>query len=126
MRRLLLLGLLVALTAAKPPLRADGGFVIASRRELFVDHHLIERMERARLLLHHPTPRELVWPDTNQVSGKEWEGANLPLAKSVRSFAPGPVNQLRDPAIYEEDGRVYLLYAVKGESGIALAELVTQ
>lgn len=65
-------------------------------------------------------PVELLRPE------KEWEGANLPLAKSVRSFAPGPVNQLRDPAIYEEDGRVYLLYAVKGESGIALAELVTR
>ena len=62
-------------------------------------------------------PVEILRPE------KEWEGAGLPLAKSVRSFAPGPVNQLRDPAIYEEDGRVYLLYAVQGESGIALAEL---
>ena len=34
-----------------------------------------------------------------------------------------PANQLRDPAIYEEDGRVYLLYAVAGERGIALAEV---
>ena len=34
-----------------------------------------------------------------------------------------PVNQLRDPAIYEEDGRVYLLYTVAGERGIALAEV---
>ena len=34
-----------------------------------------------------------------------------------------PVNQLRDPAIYEEDDRVYLLYAVAGERGIALAEV---
>jgi len=33
------------------------------------------------------------------------------------------VNQLRDPAIFEEDGRVWLLYAIAGESGIALAEL---
>ena len=63
-------------------------------------------------------PVEILRPE------KDWEGANLPLAKSVRSFAPGPVNQLRDPAIYEEDGRIYLLYAVKGESGIALAELI--
>ncbi len=41
----------------------------------------------------------------------------------MRSVAYGHVNQLRDPAIYEEDGRVYLLYAVAGESGIAIAEL---
>jgi hypothetical protein len=31
------------------------------------------------------------------------------------------VNQLRDPAVYEESGRTFLLYAVAGESGIAIA-----
>jgi hypothetical protein len=34
------------------------------------------------------------------------------------------VNQLRDPAIYVEDDRIYLLYAIAGESGIAIAELI--
>ncbi len=53
----------------------------------------------------------------------DWEGADAPLEPSVRSTAYGHVNQLRDPAIYEEDGRIYLLYAVAGESGIALAEV---
>ena len=53
----------------------------------------------------------------------EWEGAQAPLQPSRRSTAYGLVNQLRDPAIYEEDGRVYLLYAYGGESGIALAEV---
>jgi hypothetical protein len=52
-----------------------------------------------------------------------WEGADAPLAPSVRSTAYGHVNQLRDPAIFEEDGRIYLLYAVAGESGIAIAEV---
>ena len=52
-----------------------------------------------------------------------WEGADAPLEPSVRSTAYGHVNQLRDPAIFEEDGRVFLLYAVAGESGIALAEV---
>ena len=33
------------------------------------------------------------------------------------------VNQLRDPAIYVEDERIYLLYAVAGESGIAIARV---
>jgi hypothetical protein len=33
------------------------------------------------------------------------------------------VNQQRDPAIYEEDGRIFLLYAVAGESGIGIVEL---
>jgi hypothetical protein len=53
----------------------------------------------------------------------DWEGANAPVEPSVRSTAFGHVNQLRDPAIFEEDGRIYLAYAVAGESGIALAEV---
>jgi hypothetical protein len=55
---------------------------------------------------------------------RSWEGADAPLVPSVRSTAYGHVNQLRDPAIFEEGGRVYLLYAVAGESGIAIAEVV--
>jgi hypothetical protein len=54
---------------------------------------------------------------------RSWEGANAPLVPSIRSTAYGPVNQLRDPAIFEENGRVYLFYAVAGESGIAIAAL---
>lgn len=54
---------------------------------------------------------------------RHWEGADLPAEPSIRSVAYGPVNQLRDPAIFEEDGRIYLLYAVAGESGIAIAEV---
>jgi hypothetical protein len=52
-----------------------------------------------------------------------WEGADAPATPSIRSTAYGHVNQLRDPAIFEEDGRVFLLYAVAGESGIAIAEI---
>jgi hypothetical protein len=52
-----------------------------------------------------------------------WEGADAPLVPSVRSTAYGHVNQLRDPAIFEENGRIYLLYAIAGEAGIALAEV---
>jgi hypothetical protein len=54
---------------------------------------------------------------------RAWEGADAPLQRSLRSVAYGHVNQLRDPAIYEENGRVFLLYAVAGESGIAIAEV---
>jgi hypothetical protein len=54
---------------------------------------------------------------------RDWEGADAPLVPSIRSTAYGHVNQLRDPAIFEEEGRIYLLYAVAGESGIAIAEL---
>ena len=62
-------------------------------------------------------PAEVLRPE------RVWEGAAAPLKPSVRSTAYGTVNQLRDPAILEDRGRTYLLYAVAGESGIALAEL---
>lgn len=54
---------------------------------------------------------------------RDWEGADAPLIPSIRSTACGHVNQLRDPAIHQENGRTYLLYAVAGESGIGIAEL---
>jgi len=62
-------------------------------------------------------PEEVLRPE------RDWEGADAPLKPSVRSTAYGHVNQLRDPAIYEESDRVFLLYAVAGESGIAIAEI---
>ena len=52
-----------------------------------------------------------------------WEGADQPNAPSLRSVAPGRVNQLRDPAVFVEDDGCWLLYAVAGESGIGLARL---
>ena len=62
-------------------------------------------------------PEELLRPE------HDWEGAGLPNEGSFRGAINRPVNQLRDPAIFEEDGRVWLLYAVQGEGGIAIAEL---
>ncbi|RWB70643.1 MULTISPECIES: sulfotransferase [unclassified Mesorhizobium] len=56
--------------------------------------------------------------------GTDFEGADLPLRPSRTGAATGRESALRDPAIFEEDGRVWLLYAVAGESGIALAEIV--
>ncbi|MEX2617471.1 MAG: hypothetical protein WD767_15365 [Alphaproteobacteria bacterium] len=53
----------------------------------------------------------------------DWEGADAPLEPSIRSTAYGQVNQLRDPAVYIEDDVVYLLYAVAGEGGIAIARV---
>ena len=54
---------------------------------------------------------------------RPWEGADLPNAPSLRSVAPGRVNQLRDPAVFVEGDDYWLLYAVAGESGIGLARL---
>jgi hypothetical protein len=52
-----------------------------------------------------------------------WEGAELPLESSARGWVDDPVRQLRDPAIFQEEGHAYLLYSVAGESGIAIAAL---
>ncbi len=54
----------------------------------------------------------------------DYEGGNLPLEPSARGAIHEPARQLRDPAVYVEDGRAFLLYCVAGERGIAVAELV--
>jgi hypothetical protein len=53
----------------------------------------------------------------------DYEGADLPMEPSRGGYIDERVHQLRDPAIYQEDGRTYLLYSVAGESGIAVAEI---
>ena len=53
----------------------------------------------------------------------EWEGANLPIQYSSRSSINTPVNQLRDPCVFQDEGKLYLLYSVKGENGIAISTL---
>jgi hypothetical protein len=53
----------------------------------------------------------------------EWEGAQQPLLASELGAPHGFVRQLRDPGVFEEAGKTYLLYSVGGESGIAIAEL---
>jgi hypothetical protein len=55
---------------------------------------------------------------------KDWEGGLMPAEPSVRGYARSFVRELRDPALFEEEGRTYLLYAVGGESGIAIAQIV--
>ena len=62
-------------------------------------------------------PTTLLAPET------EYEGANCALEPSRRGPILEPVHQLRDPGIFEEDGKTYLLYSVAGERGIAIAEL---
>ena len=73
------------------------------------------------------TPDWMSWRESEAVEvlrpEHDWEGADAPLIPSVRSTAYEHANQLRDPAIYVEGERVFLLYAVAGEEGIALAEV---
>lgn len=54
---------------------------------------------------------------------KPWEGADMIPRASQYGAVKERVNQLRDPAIFIEDGKIYLLYAIAGEQGIAIGEL---
>ena len=65
-------------------------------------------------------PEEVLRPET------VYEGVDLPVKSSLAGAMKGREHALRDPGIFEDaDGRVYLLYSVAGESGIAIAELET-
>ena len=67
------------------------------------------------------------WKISNTVSlrkpTRQWEGANLPIEPSKFGAIFQPVNQLRDPAVYTEDGQIFILYSVAGEQGIGIAQL---
>jgi hypothetical protein len=54
---------------------------------------------------------------------RKWEGAELPVEPSRTGSIHVPVHQLRDPGIFQEAGRTYLLYSVAGENGIGIAEI---
>ena len=72
------------------------------------------------------TPNWLDWqlcePVTVLEPEMDYEGAGLPLEPSRRGAIHEAARQLRDPCIFEEGGRTYLLYSVAGEQGIAIAE----
>ncbi|MDX1407713.1 MAG: hypothetical protein R3330_06250 [Saprospiraceae bacterium] len=68
-----------------------------------------------RWAVSHPTT--VLQPETI------YEGVDRPLRPSRMGPAWRRVREVRDPAIFEEDGHTYLLYSIAGESGIAVARL---
>ena len=61
-------------------------------------------------------PADLLQPD------HDWEGAALPVVPSV----PGPVefvHELRDPALFEDGEKTWLIYSGGGEAALGLAEV---
>ena len=68
---------------------------IEDRRELFVDHALIERMEDAQLMLHQPQPQEIA-----VLCDASWEGD-----------APGY------PTVFQDGGRYRMYYRSMPEGG---------
>lgn len=70
--------------------------------------------------MRHPPqepPTEILRPELT------WEGADVALAASKIGAQPKLENALRDPFIFQDEGRLYLFYAGGGERAIGLAEL---
>ena len=74
------------------------------------------------------TPNWMEWKESKPVvvlePETEYEGADRPLKPSERGEIQERARQIRDPAIFSEEGKTYLLYTVAGENGIAIAELI--
>jgi len=114
-----------------PLLFEDGSRHTALRRRGDVLDVFYSRIGDAPERILHATvdlgPDWMDWeasePETLLEPEREWEGADQPVEPSEAGSIFEPVNQLRDPGVYEEDGQTYLLYSVAGERGIAIAEL---
>ena len=52
-----------------------------------------------------------------------YECTGLPNAPSEAGDIDGPARQLRDPFVFEDEGRAFLFYSTCGEQGIAAAEI---
>jgi len=64
-----------------------------------------------------PPPPPVLQPE------HDWEGANQPHIPSRGGPIEVPAYQLRDPYVFSEPTQDYLLHAVAGEQGLALARL---
>jgi hypothetical protein len=86
-----------------------------------------DRPERILMSETRLTPDWRAWrasPPVDVLSPeRDYEGHTLPIEVSAPDEAPGRVRQLRDPGIFSESRRTYLLYSVAGESGLAIGEL---
>lgn len=89
-----------------------------------------DRPERILLSETHLTENWLDWRASPPIevlrSERKYEGSDLAIEVSAPDEARGRLRQLRDPGIFREDGKIYLLYSIAGESGIAMAELKEQ
>jgi hypothetical protein len=56
-------------------------------------------------------------------SQENYECSDLASAPSKAGDVEIPVHQLRDPGIFEDNGKVYLFYSICGEQGLAAAEV---
>lgn len=96
-------------------------YVFFSRGGDAPEHILVSRIENLEDNWHNwrfTKPQTVIKPE------KDYEGVNEPVEESRFGATYDFVHQLRDPAIYEEDGRLFLLYSTAGERAIAITELI--
>jgi len=52
-----------------------------------------------------------------------WEGGDLPMRPSIMGTAMERLHELRDPALFTDDGQVYMAYCGGAESGLGIARI---
>lgn len=120
---------------ARPPLAPEGTTirhvamsVSGDRLELFYSRigDTPECILRTLIRLDDAVNRweVLEGPDIALAPRETWEGGKLPVITSRAGAADDPEHALRDPCLYTEDGRSWLLYSGAGEQAIGLAELI--
>ena len=101
MRTVMKTALLVSLLIAPALSYADAPIEIGTRRELFVDGHLIDKLVGAQRRLHHPVPREIAI-----VHDAPWEGAGSGYHSVIR------------------DGELYRMYHRGSSLGVKDGKLI--
>jgi len=95
-------------------------YIFFSRGEDAPEHIMVTRIENLDDDWHE---WRFTCPQTVLKPEKDFEGAGEPVEASRFGAINEFVHQLRDPAIYVEDDKLYLLYSTAGEWAIAIAEL---
>ena len=52
-----------------------------------------------------------------------WEGSDLSMRPSIMGTAMDRLHELRDPALFTDNGYVYMAYCGGAESGIGIAKV---
>ncbi len=54
---------------------------------------------------------------------KDWEGGHLKPRIAVGGYAKEPINEVRDPFIFNDNGQLYMFYCAGGERGIGMVRI---
>lgn len=57
---------------------------------------------------------------------KDYEGVKLPISPSKSGAARGPEHAVRDPAIFRDEGRTWLIYSGAGETSLSAARVIEE